>query len=118
MSEAVVGLVGILVQGRHGASPGETNQEQGFVIDLEVAVDVAEDRLGATADYREVARVARASVNGEPVVLLETLALRVAVAVAALDHVVRVRATVHKPRAAGSVGVHDVSATATAGERR
>jgi dihydroneopterin aldolase len=105
-------LRGIRARGRHGASPGETDRPQEFVVDLEVVVDVGADRLDATADYRALARTARAAVEDEPVVLLETLAGRVADAVARLDRVVRVRAIVHKLRAAESVEAEDVSAAA------
>ncbi len=110
MNEVV--LRGIRARGHHGASPGEPDRPQEFVVDLEVSVDPRSDELASTADYRELARAAVAAVEGDPVVLLETLARRVAGAVAAVDHVVRVRATVHKPRAAASVGAEDVSASA------
>ena len=115
MSRRVVRLRGIRARGRHGASPGETDRPQEFLIDLEVAVEVEGDRLAGTADYRELARAARGAVEGDPVVLLETLAERVAAAVAGVERVVEVRATVHKPRAASSVDAEDVSATATGG---
>ncbi|MDP9341320.1 MAG: dihydroneopterin aldolase [Actinomycetota bacterium] len=114
MSHVVVRLDGIRARGRHGASPGEPDRPQDFVVDLDVTVDVEGDHLDGTADYRELARTARDVIEGEPVVLLETLAARVAAAVAALERVVEVRATIHKPRAASSVEAEDVSATATA----
>ncbi len=114
MSHVVVQMRGIRARGRHGASPGEPERPQEFSVDLDVTVDVDGDRLAGTADYRELARAVRDAVEGEPVVLLETLAERVAGAVAAVDRVVEVRATVHKPRAATSVDADDVSATAEA----
>jgi dihydroneopterin aldolase len=115
VSEAELILRGIRARGRHGASPGEPDEPQEFVIDLELSVDVGADHLDQTADYRELARASRAAVEAEPVVLLETLAGRVADAVAQVERVVRVQATVHKPRAAASVDADDVSATAVRG---
>ena len=112
---ARIALTGIPARGRHGASPGEQDRPQDFVVDLEVVVEVGRDELAAPLDYRDIARVAREAVEGPPVVLLETLAGRVAEAVRDLGPVREVRATVHKPRAAGSVGARDVSATAVLG---
>jgi dihydroneopterin aldolase len=114
VSRVLVRLRGIRTRGRHGASPGEVGQGQDFEVDLEVTVDVEADRLAGTADYRELARAAREVVEGRSFVLLETLAERIAGTIAALDRVVEVRATVHKPRAARSVDAQDVAATATA----
>jgi dihydroneopterin aldolase len=107
-------LTGIGASGRHGANPGEKDAPQGFVVDLDVEVDVAADALDGTADYRGLIAVARETVEGGSFDLLESLALAVAEAVAARPGVVRATAIVHKPAAARSNEVEGVAAAATA----
>ena len=106
-------LTGIAASGRHGANPGEKDQPQDFVVDLDVEVEVARDDLDATADYRELIRTARDTVAGESFDLLEALAAAVASAVAAHPGVARATAIVHKPAAARSNDVQGVAAAAT-----
>jgi dihydroneopterin aldolase len=110
----VVRLAEIRAEGRHGASPGERDGAQPFVVDLEIEVDPGEDHIDATGDYRDVVAAVKATVEGESVTLIETLARRVASAVAAVPGVVSCRAVVHKPLAANRLGVSDVSAEAIA----
>lgn len=107
-------LTGITAQGRHGANPGEKDHPQDFVVDLDVEVDVADDRLASTADYRSLIRAAREAVERGSFDLLETLAHAVADAVVAKMGVVRVNAVVHKPGAARSNEVQGVAAAASA----
>jgi dihydroneopterin aldolase len=107
-------LTGITAQGRHGANPGEKDEPQDFVVDLDVEVGVADDKLSSTADYRSLIRTARETVEQGSFDLLETLAHAVADAVVALDGVVRVNAVVHKPGAARSNEVQGVAAAASA----
>ncbi|HJS27554.1 MAG TPA: dihydroneopterin aldolase [Actinomycetota bacterium] len=107
-------LTGITAQGRHGANPGEKDQSQDFVVDLDVEVEVGEDRLSSTADYRSLIRTARETVERGSFDLLETLAHAVADAVLARDGVARVNAVVHKPGAARSNEVQGVAAAASA----
>jgi dihydroneopterin aldolase len=107
-------LTGIGAEGRHGAKPGEKDEPQPFVIDLDVEVEVGGDELEATADYRHLIRTAREVVETSSVDLLETLAAAVAEAVAGQDAVVRVTAIVHKPGAARSSEVQGVAAGASA----
>ena len=106
-------LTGITCSGRHGANPGEKDEPQDFVVDLDVEVDTAGDELAQTADYRTVIERARATVEDGSFDLLETLANAVATAVFALDGVVKVAAIVHKPAAARSNDVQGVAAGAT-----
>jgi dihydroneopterin aldolase/2-amino-4-hydroxy-6-hydroxymethyldihydropteridine diphosphokinase len=113
VSRAIVSLSGIEAWGRHGANEGEQLEAQPFLVDLEVALTVEDDALEATADYRALAEAVRAAVAGASVTLLETLADSVARAVFAFESVEEVTATVHKPRAAESLGVVDVAASAT-----
>ena len=108
---ATLDLIGIRASGRHGASPGERDEAQQFVVDLELEVDVEADALEKTADYRAVIEVARKTVETESFVLVESLASAVAAAVRAIPHVASVSVTVHKPGAAERLGLGDVSAT-------
>jgi dihydroneopterin aldolase len=106
-------LTGITCSGRHGANPGEKDEPQDFVVDLDVEVQTGGDELVQTADYRTVIATARATVEGESFDLLESLAHAVAQALLALDGVVKVAAIVHKPAAARSNRVEGVAAGAT-----
>jgi dihydroneopterin aldolase len=110
-------LIGIEASGRHGASDGERDEAQPFMVDLVLGVDPAGDDIGTTADYREVARRVRETVEGTSYSIIESLASRVADEVAALDGVAWCRATVHKPRAAERHGMADISAEAASGTR-
>ena len=51
-------LTGITARGRHGANPGEKDEPQDFVLDLDVEVEVTQDELSSTADYRSLIRTA------------------------------------------------------------
>lgn len=114
MSTSRLFLTGIRASGHHGANPGEKDQAQDFVVDLDVEVDVTADRIGGTSDYRQLIRTARETVERERFDLLESIADAVAEAVAARPGVVRATAVVHKPAAARSNDVEGVAAAATA----
>jgi dihydroneopterin aldolase len=107
-------LTGIGAEGHHGANPGEKDEAQAFVVDLDVEVEVSGDEIGATADYRALIRTARQTVEREHFDLLENVADAVARAVLAHNGVVRATAIVHKPAAARSSDVQGVAAAATA----
>jgi dihydroneopterin aldolase len=107
-------LTGITASGRHGANPGERDQAQDFVVDLDVEVEVGDDELSSTSDYRTLIRTARETVERDSFDLLESLAHAVANDVLALEGgVVKVSAIVHKPAAARSNQVEGVAAAAT-----
>jgi dihydroneopterin aldolase len=114
MPSSRIAIRGISTFGRHGASTGEADEPQEFVVDLDVTVDPTGDTLGATADYRALVGATLETVERTSLVLLESLARAVADAVFTISHVTRVTATVHKPRAAESLDVEDISASATA----
>ena len=114
MSTSRLFLTGIRASGHHGANPGEKDQAQDFVVDLDVEVVVTADRIGGTSDYRQLIRTARETVVRERFDLLESIANAVAEAVAARPGVVRATAVVHKPAAARSNDVEGVAAAATA----
>jgi 7,8-dihydroneopterin aldolase/epimerase/oxygenase len=115
MTEVRILQRGIRASGRHGANPGERSVAQEFVVDLDVVVEVGDDRLEGTANYRTLAETAREVVEAESFQLLEHLAGAVATAICRIDRVRTVRAVVHKPSAAGGLGITDVAAEATAG---
>ena len=107
-------LTGIGVRGRHGANPGEKDEPQDFIVDLDVEVDVGGDALAQTTDYRTLIRTARETVETTSFDLLESVAEAVARAVVARGGVVRATAIVHKPAAARSNDVQGVAAGSTA----
>ena len=112
---AVIRVDGIAAEGRHGANPGERQSSQPFVVDVEIDVDVGEDRLEGTIDYGVVADTVRQAVAANSFELLETLAQAVGRAVYGLPVVERVTVVVHKPKAAEIVGADDVSVQTTVG---
>lgn len=114
MSAARLFLSGIRADGRHGARPGEKDTAQTFVIDLDIEVDVGADSIDGTADYRGVTEAVRAIVEERSFDLIETMAAAIAEEILAIDRVLRVRAVVHKPAAAGRLGIEGVAAAAIA----
>jgi dihydroneopterin aldolase len=106
-------LTGITASGRHGANLGEKDQAQDFVVDLDVEVEVGDDELSSTSDYRTLIRTAHETVERDSFDLLESLAHAIANDVLALEGVVKVSAIVHKPAAARSNQVQGVAAAAT-----
>ena len=112
-----VHLRGIRAEGRHGASRGEQDTPQHFEIDLDIGVEAVGDDLGTTADYRVVVYAVQDVVEKRSFALIETIAEKVAEAVLGVPGVLWCNATVHKPRAAGRLGIDDVSASAEAGRR-
>jgi dihydroneopterin aldolase len=109
----ILSVRGVTASGRHGANRGEQEEPQEFRVDLDVEVEVHDDALEKTVDYRTLADAARETVETTSFVLLESLAQ--AVADRLRDHatVGSARVTVHKPSAARSMNVEDVAATAT-----
>ena len=112
MSGVRILVAGIRAEGRHGARPGEQDRPQEFVVDLDVTVDPAGDHLDDTVDYRRLAETVRGVIESESHQLLETIARSVVDAVRRDPKVLRVTAVVHKPRAAGGLGVDDVAVEA------
>jgi dihydroneopterin aldolase len=107
-------LSGIAAEGRHGARPGEKDEPQLFVVDLDLDVDVAGDTIDATADYRTIAETVRAVIEDGSFDLIESMAQAVAGRVLEMPHVTRVNALVHKPNAARRLGIDGVTAAASA----
>jgi dihydroneopterin aldolase len=113
VTEARLFLSGIRAEGRHGARPGEKDEPQPFVVDLDLDVETGEDTIEGTADYRGITEAVREVVEGGSFDLIETMAEAIARRVAAMPHVSRTTAVVHKPNAAGRLGIDGVAAAAT-----
>ncbi len=114
MSASRIFLSGIEASGRHGARPGEKDEPQPFVVDLDLEVDVAGDTIEGTADYRQISDAVRTVVEEGSFDLIETMAQAVAQRVLTMPHVTRVTALVHKPNAARRLGIQGVAAASTA----
>ena len=113
MASVRIRLTGIRAAGHHGANPGERDQPQEVVVDLEVVVDPPVDDLDDTTDYRVLKETVQRTVAEESHQLLETIARSVVDAVRTDTRVKAVAAVVHKPAAARSLGVPDVSVEAS-----
>jgi dihydroneopterin aldolase len=107
-------LSGIRETGRHGARPGEKDEPQEFVVDLDLDVDVASDTIEGTADYRGITNTVRGVVRDGSFDLIEVMAKAIADEVLALPRITRVTAVVHKPNAALRLAIDGVAAAATA----
>jgi len=108
-------LTGLTVFGRHGVYDRERENGQDFVVDLRLHLALraaaASDDVADTVHYGELAERVAAIVAGEPVNLLETLAVRIADAVLEDARVKIVEVTVHKPQAPIPLTFGDVSVT-------
>ena len=113
MTSARLFLSGIRASGRHGARPGEKDEPQELVVDLDLTVRVGSDDIDATADYRGVSDAVREVITEGSYDLIEVMAHDVAERVLAFDHVVIVTAVVHKPNAASRLGIDGVAAAVT-----
>ncbi|MGT2425746.1 2-amino-4-hydroxy-6-hydroxymethyldihydropteridine diphosphokinase [Amnibacterium kyonggiense] len=106
-------LTGVRALGHHGVLPEERAAGQEFVVDLELALDLAvaaaTDRVLATVHYGELAEAVVAAVERDPVDLIETLAERIADVALASELVDAVVVTVHKPAAPIRVPFGDVA---------
>jgi dihydroneopterin aldolase len=114
VSRARLFLSGIRAEGRHGARTGEKDEPQPFVVDLDLEVETREDSIEATADYRKITDAVREVVERGSFDLIETMADAIARRIASFPQVSTVTAVVHKPNAAGRLGIDGVAAAATA----
>lgn len=114
MSKARLFLSGIRAEGRHGARPGEKDEPQPFVVDLDLDVEVEVDSIDATADYRGITDAVREMIERQSFDLIESMADAIARRVASIPSVATATAVVHKPNAAGRLGIDGVAAAATA----
>ena len=110
-------LTGLRIFAHHGVLDFEREYGQEFIIDLEIAVDLApaaaSDDVTKTIHYGELATAVYAAVQADAVDLIETVAERVAAIVLGYERAMQVTVTIHKPAAPISVPFADVSVTIT-----
>jgi len=110
-------LTGLRASAFHGVFEHERRDGQVFVLDVTVSLDFAAaaagDDLERTIHYGELADEIVASVERDPVDLIETVAERIAQVVLAHRAAQLVTVTVHKPSAPITVPFDDVSVTIT-----
>lgn len=115
-------LTGLEVFAHHGVFDFERERGQRFFIDAEVSVDLrpaaAGDALARTVHYGELADAIVASVERDPVDLIETVAERVAAVTLSFAGVREAAITVHKPDAPIAHPFRDVSVTVIRGAAR
>lgn len=112
MSDRIV-LTGLSGYGYHGVFEHERREGQTFVVDVELDVDLepaaTSGDLTRTVHYGELAAQVHAVITGEPVDLIETLALRIVNVCLGHEPVRWVSVTVHKPEAPIEVAFSDVA---------
>jgi dihydroneopterin aldolase len=95
-----IALQGMSFSGRHGVGAAEREHAQRFKVDIDVDIDLSEagrtDRLTDTLDYRRLRAIAKETIEGESVQLIETLATRIAEGVLALPMVTAVSVRIAK----------------------
>nr|WP_208381576.1 dihydroneopterin aldolase [Paenarthrobacter ilicis] len=106
-------LTGVTAVGYHGVFDFERRDGQPFVVDAVLHTDFTKaaetDDLQYTAHYGEVAELITKLIEGEPLNLIEALAVRIAEAILANYTVAAVDVTVHKPKAPIEVPFGDVT---------
>lgn len=110
-------LTGLECQGHHGVFDSEKREGQRFVVDLTCWLDfagaAADDDLGQTVNYAELAELAHGIVTGEPRDLIETVAAEIAEsAMSQFPVLFAVEVTIHKPQAPIPRQFSDVSVVA------
>jgi dihydroneopterin aldolase len=106
-------LSGIRAEGHHGARPGEKDEPQLFVVDLDLEVEVGADAIGETADYRRVSEAVRTLIERGSYDLIEWMAADIAETCLGWDAVTRASVVVHKPNAATRLDIDGVAAAVT-----
>ena len=106
-------LTGVTAVGYHGVFDFERRDGQPFVVDAVLHTDFTKaaetDDLQYTAHYGEVAELITKHIEGEPLNLIEGLAVRISEAILANYSVTAVDVTVHKPKAPIEVPFGDVT---------
>jgi len=106
-------LSGIRAEGHHGARPGEKDEAQPFVVDLDLEVEVTGDEIDGTADYRGITESVRAVIEQRSFDLIEAMAAAIADVCVTFDPIARATVVVHKPNAATRLGIDGVAAAVT-----
>jgi len=107
---------GLLIHARHGVMAHEEQVGQRFVIDLELAIDLApaaaSDKLVDTVSYASIVETATRAFTANSYRLVEAAAGVVADALlGAFARVISVKVTVHKPHAPIAAIFNDVGVT-------
>jgi dihydroneopterin aldolase len=115
MSDAIF-ITGLLIHAHHGVMPHEEKVGQRFVIDLELAIDLAQagatDKLVDTVSYASIVDAVTGAFTARSYRLVEAAAAAVADAVlTTFPRVASVRVTVHKPHAPIAAIFNDVGVT-------
>lgn len=114
-------LSGIRVFAHHGVFDFERENGQEFIIDVEIALDLADaaatDDVTKTIHYGELAEAIAAAVAADPVNLIETVAERVAAVLLTYPLAQIATVTIHKPSAPISVPFGNVAVTVTRSRR-
>ena len=115
MSDAIF-ITGLLLHAHHGVMRHEKKVGQQFVIDLELAIDLApagaSDKLVDTVSYANIVEAATRAFTAKSFRLVEAAAGAIADEVlTSFPRVVSVRVTVHKPHAPIAAIFHDVGVT-------
>ncbi|QOD93511.1 dihydroneopterin aldolase [Chryseoglobus sp. 28M-23] len=118
-SRDTITLTGLRARGHHGVLAEERRDGQEFVVDVTLALDLApaaaSDDVADTVHYGELAEAIVATIERDPVDLIETLAERIAALVLEHAAVHEVVVTVHKPQAPIPVPFGGVAVTITRG---
>lgn len=108
-------LKGLSAIGYHGVFEHERRDGQPFVVDLVLELDLepaaTTGDLARTVHYGELAEQVHAVITGDPVDLIETVALRIVNVCLGHEPVRWVSVTVHKPEAPIEVAFSDVAVT-------
>ena len=109
-------ITGLLIHAHHGVMPHEEKVGQRFVIDLELAIDLARaaesDKLVDTVSYSSIVAAATSAFTSRSYKLVEAAAGAIAEEVlASFPTVDSVRVTVHKPHAPIAAIFSDVGVT-------
>ena len=115
MSDSIF-ITGLLIHAHHGVMPHEEKVGQRFVIDLELAVDLAQaavtDKLVDTVSYASIVETATRAFTAKSYRLVEAAAGAIAdELLASFPRVAAVRVTVHKPHAPIAAIFSDVGIT-------
>jgi len=115
MSDAIF-ITGLLIHARHGFMPHEEKVGQRFVIDLELATDLARaavsDKVADTVSYASIVEAVTRAFTARSYRLVEAAAGAVADEVlSTFPRIASVRVTVHKPHAPIAAIFNDVGVT-------
>lgn len=110
-----IDLTGLRAHAHHGVFDHERENGQEFIVDISLGLELEtaakSDDLADTVDYGALANQVHAVLTGDPVDLLETLALRIVGVCLGHDRVGWARVTVHKPEAPIEVAFSNVAVT-------